>query len=400
MAPGKLGGVHEPAAARATQKDLAVQPSTGITGMKTTTAHALTIVAVVAAMSGCQSGPRSWAWWKSDAAPADTSAVARSADPQLPSAQAAAPVAVPGLQPATSPSAANLASAGAPNAAAISIPPSSPSMTANAPLANYPAMDAAADKLTAPSGVMPVSPSSMPSAPIAAGTSPQMATRALPQMASAGIPPSGPYDPNSYRPSTTASAGTAASAGETTASPDRYQVAGDRYGVTPVGPAPMATEQPTRSAENVPAAPPATKTTTGDRYGYTTPESAAPPQASVAASQTPVSPSSPVAMTPTAPMTPVTASSPATVASLTAPAAAPAATATVQTTAPAGQYRPGGTSTYVGAMPAQHIEVATRPAPPATTSAPAAQPYAPAGTSVPWAPGTTTPTPSSGTQRY
>jgi len=368
--------------------------------MKTTTAQALTVAAVLAAMSGCQSGPR-WAWWKSDAAPADTSVVARSADsPQLPSAQAAAPVAVPGLQPATSPSAANLATAGAPSAPGISIPTSSPSTIANAPLASYPSMGSAADKLTAPSGIMPVAPSNMPSAPLAAGTSPTTAPGALPQMASTGVPPSGPYDPNSYRPSAGASAGATASAGETTASPDRYQVTGDRYGVTPLGSAPMATEQPPRSAENLPAAPPASSTTTGDRYGYTAPTSTAAPQANVAASQTMVNPSGPAAMTPTAPMTPVVSSTPATVASLTAPAATPEATATVQATVPAGQYRPGGTSSYVGAMPAQHIEVATLPAPPAATSVPPTQPYAPAGSSVPWAPATTTPAPTSGTQRY
>jgi hypothetical protein len=52
------------------------------------------------------------------------------------------------------------------------------------------------------------------------------------------------------------------------------------------------------------------------------------------------------------------------VASLTAPAAN--ATASVQATTP-GQYRPGGTSSYLGSIPAQNMEVATRPAPPAAT---------------------------------
>jgi hypothetical protein len=74
--------------------------------------------------------------------------------------------------------------------------------------------------------------------------------------------------------------------------------------------------------------------------------------------------------------------------------------ASVQLPAPPGQYRPGGTTTYPATAPAQHIELATRPTPPASVSKPA-QETTPAGSSVPWAPpASTTPAADSGSRTY
>jgi hypothetical protein len=76
------------------------------------------------------------------------------------------------------------------------------------------------------------------------------------------------------------------------------------------------------------------------------------------------------------------------------------ATASVQLPSPPGQYRPGGTSTYPAAAPAQHIELATRPTPPASANPPS-QETAPAGSSVPWAPpASTTPAAGTGSRTY
>src|SRR5690348_3546565 len=89
----------------------------------------ITIAALVA-LTGCQSGP-GWAWWKHDSAP-DASAVARSAEPKLPSAQSTPqPVAIAGLTPTAPPSSANLAAAGAPGAtpSVAGATPTSPSMS-------------------------------------------------------------------------------------------------------------------------------------------------------------------------------------------------------------------------------------------------------------------------------
>src|SRR5882757_4851187 len=108
----------------------------------------LTTFAMLAALSGCQSAPHSWAFWKHDAAP-DSSAVARSAEPTLPSTQSTPqPVAIAGLTPAAPPSSANLASAGSPAAtsavaglptlpSSMSIPVTSNTTLANAPQATY-----------------------------------------------------------------------------------------------------------------------------------------------------------------------------------------------------------------------------------------------------------------------
>ncbi|MCI0334181.1 MAG: hypothetical protein L0228_13265 [Planctomycetes bacterium] len=372
--------------------------------MKTTTALAMTVAAVLAATSGCQSGPR-WAWWKTDAAPTDTSAVARSAEaPQLPSAQSTPQAVTPtGLQPATSPSAANLAAAGTQPATGIAIPATSPATVANAPLANYPSVNAAADKLTAPRTAPAAATSTSSSTSLVGNSIPQMpATGTMPHAQAGGVASSGPYDPNNYRPSVTAAATSPATTGESPAGTDRYQLAaGDRYGITAVDSSAVIPVATPRSAENVSAAAPVSNSLAGDRYGLATPSQTTTPQASMVAGETPFAATSPSTTSPMASATP--AAMPTTVASLTAPVATPTATATVQVATQAGQYRPGGTTSYVGTRPAQHIEVATRPAPPSpTATTPATQPTAPIGSSVPWTPppAATPPASGTGTQRY
>jgi hypothetical protein len=224
--------------------------------------------------------------------------------------------------------------------------------------------------LTAPSSAMPVAP------PTGATSS------------TAGMTPSGPYDPNSYKPS--AAATTSVSQASTT--PDRYQATNDRYGITPIGADPVTTEELPRSAENAPIAPPASSSPAGDRYGFANPSTTAPPP-NMAGSPSQYDPTVMASPTPPAP---AASAAPATVASLTAPAASPMATATVQTTA-AGQYRPAGTSSYIGSIPARAVEVATRPEAPAST----APLTSPTTSTVPWTPAGTTTVPTTGpSQRY
>src|SRR4051812_45969969 len=178
-------------------------------------------ISALAALSGCQSGPHGWAFWKHDSAP-DASAVARSAEPTLPSAQSTPqPVAVAGLTPAAPPSSANLAAAKAPGttspvAGTPALPPSmSIPVTASATLGGVPPTaypnpaNSLADKLT-----------SAPSAATKASTT-AVSTSSLPPLppttplAAASSPPAaGPYDPKAYKPSAAlASTGTDAPGG-------------------------------------------------------------------------------------------------------------------------------------------------------------------------------------------
>jgi len=363
--------------------------------MKKTTAHALAVAAVIAATFGCQSGPRGWAWWKKDGAPTDTSVVARSADPKLPSAQSMPQAVSPdGLQPATSPSAANLAAAGAATTPGISVPPLSSTAGETPPLANYSAVDAAVDKLTggsAAASATPTSPSSSPLVGNSIAALPANGTAAhVPPMS---VPTTGPYDPNSYKPSTSA---TSSNSGSGAASVDRYQMAGaDRYGSMPASEPISAAPAPVpQSVGAVPAASPATVATAGDRYGLGTPAATtttAPPTTSVTSTPSSAAIGSTTAAPPITPTSATGATGSNTVASLVAsPSALPTSpSAPVATTAQAGQYRPGGTSTYTGTRPAQHLEVATRPAPAASTSVAPTTTAQPATGSVPWTPPTT-----------
>jgi hypothetical protein len=225
-----------------------------------------------------------------------------------------------------------------------------------------------------------------PSSPT--GVTPSSATAPSP---TASMMPNGPYDPNSYRPSAT----TTAAASYTSATPEGHQATGDRYGITPIGADPVAAEEPPRRAENLPTAPPTTSSPAGERYGLTNPATVT-PSANMAGGQPQYDPT---VMASPIPMAPPTASTaPATVASLTVPTTNPSlATATVQASA-AGQYRPGGTSSYIGSIPVRAVEVATLP--PASTSATPST--APAAGIVPWTPAGTTTTPTGGTatQRF
>ena len=187
----------------------------------------LTVVTLLA-LAGCQSGPK-WAFWKNDAVP-DASAVARSAEPKLPSSQSTpTPVAIAGLTPAASPSSTNLAAAGTPAA-----PGALPNSPANA----------LADKLTAPKAV---APAAVAAAAPPAGASVSSLT------ASPAAPAAGPYDPKGYKPATTlASVGTGAAAGAGEV---------DRYGMSSATPSPYQASAPAAISTSSPA--PAG----GDRYG-------------------------------------------------------------------------------------------------------------------------------------
>lgn len=368
----------------------------------------LITIATLAALSGCQSGPR-WAFWKHDAAP-DASAVARSAEPTLPSAQSTPqPVAVAGLTPAAPPSSANLAAANSPTASPgavgtpalppnMSIPVTSSATLANAPQATYPnAANSLADKLTsAPSAATKAATtappsSSLPPLPPASATSHPLAAASAP-------PAAGPYDPKGYKPTAALAATRADATGDASAA-DRYgmgsanpysastptsipqspaSLPSNRYSAVPGSTSPAitalataVTAAPTPSNQ-MPAQSPAP---ISDRY-------AMPSTLPSAASMNPTTPVSPVAASAASASTSF-ASNPAVTPAVT-PVANP--TPAVRTTASVGAYRPGGTSSYSPGPQSSPLEVATRPAPPSSTM-PAAAPVAPPATvSEPWAP--------------
>lgn len=275
------------------------------------------LAVVVAGLVGCQSGSR-WAWWKRDAAPQDTSLLARSAAPPLPSSQAAPhAVAGAGMQMATPPSSANLAAAGAPGAVPA-IPSSSSATIAAAPTALYP------NTGVAPAGY-PTSPASGPAVPPAATAMAQ----------------TGPYDPNGYRPSgaSLAPSSVAAQGGGA----DRYA---DAFS------APTADRYATAPADRY-ATPPAAPTT-----GQVSPATLG----AAASNNLPT-----VGQSATQPFAATTAVGTADAGVNVANTAA----ATVQLNAPPGQYRPGGTSDYTTGT-VGHVEVATRPSAPITGTLPAA----------------------------
>ncbi|HEY3394861.1 MAG TPA: hypothetical protein VGK58_19305 [Lacipirellulaceae bacterium] len=304
---------------------------------------------VTTGLSGCQSASR-WAWWTRDDS---TSSVVQSTAPTLPS-EAATPqaVEVPGLEPASSPSAANLAAAQSPaNVPNPWLPTSSAATLANAPLANYPVTLATPGSSPAVSGT---SPASQPTTP-----------------AIASVPPSGPYDPNGYKSSEPLYAATSRqfqpAAGNplriATESDDRYALPSASNLAGQVDPEyPAITNAPSTAATAEPLV---------DRYALPAVAANNSPEAgsnnSVAASNKSASEAA-------------FASSPAPAASqptavTSAIGVAPVTTATVQLSTPTGKYRPGGTSDYMGAGASQHIEVAALPA--------ADKPVSPAGTNGP-----------------
>ncbi len=300
--------------------------------MKRTAIRTMVLVFVAASLVGCQSGPQwasSLAWWKHDVPPEDTSAVARSAAPELPSAQTTPPQIAPAAVP---PSSANLAAAASlPSASALQAPAATPGV----PVASYPTTAAPA----APPAVAATYPATT-TAPPYPSTLP--ATAAAP----AGVPntamtaQTGPYDPNAYRPTTTPTPASAQIASDS----DRYgDVGPDRYTMTPSG-----TETAPVAEERFAAVP--------GRYEY----QATPPQQPTAAAPTSTPSTGSVygdnrdglaAATP-----------PAAVPTAQYPAAATAVGTTAQISTSPGPYRPGGTTSYPVQSASDEVEVASRPA--------------------------------------
>lgn len=361
--------------------------------MKFTALRILALVAVLTSWSGCQSGPR-FAWWKHDKAPEDTSAIARSAKPELPSAQAKPQaIAIAGLTPAPSPSSTNLsaatgATATTPSAIAslpgavppsVAIPASSSATVANAPLANYSAENALADKIAA-------TPNSKTAA---AGAATPAA--ALPTQSAAAVPAGGPYDPNAYKAA-------ASLASATTPGADSPTV--DRYGLSSAALAPAASPSAAPIASTTPKSPVMTNSQTlanspADRYGSS---------AAVTPAAAPLTDPAQVAndrySNPTLPSMPDRiAQAPASV-----EPSAPVSAVSVASTA--GQFRPGRTSSYINATGKSPIEVASLPPSPASTPAAlptsnAAPSAAPATSSQPWAPTPAAPVaPAAATRKY
>ena len=362
--------------------------------MKRTALRTMTVVAVLAAVNGCKTAPQ-LAWWKHEKPPEDSSAVARSAAPALPSAQSTPQaIAMAGSTPGSvSPTSPNLAiaakpgataTAGAPLVAAagappVSIPVTSPATIANAPTATYPAaVDTLADRLvstpnTKSAAVSP--PSVTPGAPLVGATaSPKVAA------APAAVPAAGPYDPNGYKPSTALAA--------SSADPSGAGADADRYGMSSSSPVAAAAVAPTslalasdpanRYGSAAPAAPPAAMPGTSplmdpaavaaDRYSNPNLPSLADKSKQVATTPAPIVPTTPVATTP-----PV-----------------PAPTTNTVASAP-GQFRPGRTSSYTSAAATSPLEIASRPASPVTPTAPV-----PGSVSQPWTP-PVSPTPTTRT---
>ncbi|MEX0643409.1 MAG: hypothetical protein WD468_11945 [Pirellulales bacterium] len=355
--------------------------------MKHSAIRTVVSVAIVIGVAGCQSGPR-WAWWKHDKASDDASLVARSAAPPVTATASADPKTAPAL-PSTqvtpqavamggiSPSSMNLANAANPGAVmtttpANAIPPTSSATLAAAPTATFPGAPM--------TGATPFATAASPT-PTAVASAPAPV-----------VAPAGPYNPNAYQSiAPLASTAPITNAAGDNPSVDRYGSASqNRYGSLPA----------TTQSEPAAAAPAA------DRYGvlannYQTGQSVPPANATmansassaVAASNTasvgPIAPSSvdhyglPTSdrygNTSTSSVTPQqTASAPpaatalATTASPSAEASNPVTTVpttpgTIQLTSAPGNYRPGGTSSYLASPIEAPIEVATRPLAPAAT---------------------------------
>lgn len=353
------------------------------------------LFAALAVAVGCQSGPR-FAWFKREKAPEDSSAVARSAKPALPSTQSTPqPAAVAGLTPAASPSSTNLAAAGtpttgvlgalgataapagttavAPPPATVPVPPST--AIATAPTTKFPSDSGLADKLVS------TPKSTATAAPMAGATATAIAasTPTTPSMVAAG-----PYDPSAYKPATINPSDVASGNSDTA---DRYAMNTTSGGATSPS---IVTTAPTSLASD-PA----------DRYGSIAavtpaPVPAGPPITDPAAVAADRYANPPIPTLPTAPATTQSAAVPSTSAPVGVAPATP--TTGVRLAYAPGQYRPGGTSTYVTTSAIVPVEIASRPAPPSPPAATAAP--APASMpSQPWTPPTTT-LPATGTRTY
>jgi hypothetical protein len=338
--------------------------------------HKLAIASIVTlGLTGCQSGPR-WAWWKHPDGAGNTSAVAQATAPVLPSQEAnPQPVDVPGLQPAASPSAANLAAAQAPaGVPALSLPATSASTIANAPLANYP-------------------PSSSPATTLSSTSSPdQSLTMPSSSTLIANVPPAGPYDLNGYKAADSIATTAATAVRQTAVNPGGYAATTtDRY-ATPAANTPLPPVDAQFAAAST--MPPVAAPVAGviDRYAAPaltandvkdmSANSSEVPQplhdtlsTAFAASPVPITPPQ-VAAAQASTLSPIPGS-PIDI--------APSSAATVQLSLPPGKYRPGGTSDYTDVATSQRLEVATRPTPPQTTSSPvsASDPWSPPASSMP-----------------
>jgi hypothetical protein len=190
-----------------------------------------------------------------------------------------------------------------------------------------------------------------------------------PAAAIASVPPSGPYDPNGYKPSESFASETSVPFDPSGANPLRTAAAVDRYALPNSGSSVAQVDSTYAAAATSPAS--ATSPAAAvDRYALPAVAANEPPASNHAA---PKKSASEAAF----------ANSPAPAASqpsavTNAMDVAPAASATVRLSTPAGKYRPGGTSDYAGAGASQPIEIAARPS--------AVQPASPASPSDPWSP--------------
>jgi hypothetical protein len=317
---------------------------------------------VTTGLSGCQTASR-WAWWNRGDG---ESTVAQSAAPTLPSA-AATPQAVdvPGLEPASSPSAANLAAAQSPGSVPNrSLPAASDATIANAPFASYSTTNAAPVSSAAVSGMSPASRSTTPATAIAS------------------VPPSGPYDPNGYKASEPFAVAPSIPFDGAAGNPLRTAAATvDRYSMPTANSQTQPVDSPYAAASA--AASVSAAATPKDRYVLPTVAATNSQQtdtgsvsSSVAAAPPKNSPEAAFANSPAPAASQPAASQPAVVTN--AIDVAPDSASTVQLSTPAGKFRPGGTSDYTAANATDHIEVASLPD--------TAKPTSPAGTSVPWSP--------------
>jgi hypothetical protein len=298
------------------------------------------VALTLAVAAGCQSAP-TWAWWKRDK-PVESSAVARTAAPDLPSSKATPQVvAGTGISPATPPSSANLAATapatGAAGSSAAALAPTGGPATAGAiyPTTSAPPL---ANQIAVPS-----------------------ATSAQALAAQAG-----PYDPNGYRPTMPATPPSVA------ATPDSRYVASTSAAPAATLAAPAGTvlsETPISAAATsaTPASP--------DRYGITP----YPVTSGAAAGPVPQASTEVASLPQTLPADNRYGNVPAVVNELN-PSPASAIPASVQLSAAPGQYRPGGTSNYTGGAFADHVEIATRPATPNTSTPSSTTPAYPSTT--------------------
>src|SRR3954470_22221471 len=170
--------------------------------MNPTAIRSLSLIAIFAAIVGCQTAPR-FAWWKQDKAAENSAVASTSKTPALPSAQSApSAVAIAGVTPTGSPpitavaastptagatglTSAPLSPPGAPPSVAIPLAAAASPLSASPP----PTENGLADKLV-----------STPNSKLSP-TSPLGATKSAAQAPAAStVAAAGPYDPNAYKP--------------------------------------------------------------------------------------------------------------------------------------------------------------------------------------------------------